>query len=209
MSPLSQLQRGEGWGGEGRPIPLSGRCGAENQARHSENAKQEPHALSFPPTMFVWLQHCMSTLVTLLFTASSVSPHRAHSSSDLLQIKDPCRFLRCKNKRVLVDTARHNWCDSIFTSWKNKNSLPVRFNLMASQFESSSLNSVQWVEQTKWQVMALRYLLHVCGALGFHPIRVQLWCGSCCLRPHSGGSRGKLNLSSFPVKTRDGVRKCN
>lgn len=57
MSPLSQLQRGTGarggGGGEGQPIPLSGRCGAENQARYSENAKQEPHALSFPPTMFV------------------------------------------------------------------------------------------------------------------------------------------------------------
>lgn len=49
-SAVPTLERGRG---KGHPIPLSGRCGAENQARYLENAKQEPHALLFPPTVFV------------------------------------------------------------------------------------------------------------------------------------------------------------
>lgn len=141
--PCPNSREGQGEGARGSPS----HCPADVGRKTRPDILRMPNrnlmlSHSLPQCLFDYNRR-MSTLATLLFTASSVSPHRAHFSSDLLQIKDPCQFLRWKNKRVPVDTARHNWCDSIFTSWKNKKSIPVRFNLMASQFESSSLNFVQ------------------------------------------------------------------
>lgn len=112
-STVPTSERGRG---EGQPILLSSRCGAENEGRYSENAKRTlMRSRSLLQCLFDY-KKCKSTLITLSLVISASPPGQFLLRP--FQIRHPFQFLRVKNKQVILQTVRLYKC-SCMCLWNN------------------------------------------------------------------------------------------